>query len=66
MQTALAKVKVESGGEETIDMLAEAFVRYGKGSHPAQLDPGDCYAPAKRAGVPLLYRGKELAQTDMA
>jgi ribonuclease VapC len=65
----LAKVGIERVGEESVDMLAEAFVRYGKGSgHPAQLNLGDCfsYAMAKKAGVPLLYKGNDFAQTDMA
>ena len=65
----LAKVRVAAVGEESVDMLAEAFVRYGKGSgHPARLNLGDCfsYAMAKRAGVPLLYKGDDFAQTDLA
>jgi ribonuclease VapC len=42
---------------------------YGKGSgHPARLNIGDCfsYAMAKHAGVPLLYKGEDFAQTDLA
>jgi ribonuclease VapC len=64
-----AKVEIESVGEESVGLLAEAFVRYGKGSgHPARLNLGDCvsYAMAKKAGVPLLYKGNDFAQTDMA
>lgn len=64
-----AKIGIESVGEDSVDMLAEAFVRYGKGSgHPAKLNLGDCfsYAIAKKAGVPLLYKGADFAQTDMA
>lgn len=54
------------------DMLPELCVardRFGKGTgHPARLNLGDCisYAMAKRAGVPLLYKGNDFAQTDMA
>lgn len=47
----------------------DAFSRYGKGrGHPAQLNFGDCvaYALAKAADVPLLYVGKDFAQTDLA
>jgi ribonuclease VapC len=43
--------------------------RYGKGTgHPARLNLGDCvsYAMAKKAGVPLLYKGNDFAQTDLA
>lgn len=47
----------------------EAYERYGKGSgHPARLNMGDCfsYAMAKRAGIPLLYKGDDFARTDLA
>jgi len=43
--------------------------RYGKGmGHPAQLNMGDCfsYAMAKTLGQPLLYKGEDFAQTDLA
>lgn len=49
--------------------LCIARDRYGKGSgHPAKLNMGDCfsYAMAKQAGVPLLYKGDDFAQTDLA
>ena len=48
--------------------LCIARDRYGKGSgHPARLNMGDCfsYAMAKQAGVPLLYKGNDFAQTDI-
>ncbi len=56
------------GRPETIAAL-EAFARYGKGrKHPAQLNMGDCfsYACAKLRGMPLLYKGEDFAQTDLA
>jgi ribonuclease VapC len=46
----------------------EAFERYGKGcGHPAQLNFGDCmaYAVAKHYDVPLLYKGRDFARTDI-
>ena len=46
-----------------------AYARYGKGSgHPARLNLGDCfaYAMAKQHGVPLLYKGDDFSQTDLA
>ena len=49
------------------DVLA-AYLRYGKDSgHPAQLNFGDCfsYAFAKRLGVPLLFKGRDFALTDI-
>jgi ribonuclease VapC len=46
---------------------AEAFIRYGKGRHPAGLNYGDCmtYATAKVAEHPLLFIGKDFAKTDL-
>ena len=46
----------------------EAFARYGKGRHPASLNMGDCfaYACARVRGLPLLYKGRDFAQTDLA
>jgi ribonuclease VapC len=45
-----------------------AFERYGKGRHPAALNMGDCfsYACAKAYRVPLLYKGNDFSQTDLA
>jgi len=45
----------------------EAYVRYGKGRHPAGLNFGDCmaYAVAKVAGLPLLYVGDDFSKTDI-
>ncbi|MBX3531069.1 MAG: type II toxin-antitoxin system VapC family toxin [Rhizobiaceae bacterium] len=66
---ASAKVDVAPVGAELVDGLANAHLRYGKGSgSPARLNLGDCfsYALAKRAGVPLLYKGDDFAQTDLA
>lgn len=44
-----------------------AFVRYGKGRHPAALNFGDCltYATAYVAGEPLLCVGEDFPQTDL-
>ena len=46
---------------------AQAYARWGKGVHPAALNFGDCfaYALAKQKGCPLLYVGKDFAQTDI-
>ncbi len=51
------------------DAAYAAFVAYGKGSgHPAALNFGDVfsYALAKVRGLPLLYKGDDFAQTDIA
>lgn len=49
-------------------LAAEAFVRYGKGRHPAKLNYGDCmtYATAYVADQPLLFTGKDFGKTDLA
>ena len=42
--------------------------RFGKGRHPAGLNFGDCfsYAVARLGDIPLLYKGDDFAQTDLA
>jgi ribonuclease VapC len=46
----------------------EAFLRYGKGRHPAGLNFGDCiaYATARLEGLPLLFKGEDFRRTDIA
>jgi ribonuclease VapC len=45
-----------------------AFERFGRGRHPAQLNMGDCFAYActRALGVPLLFKGADFPQTDIA
>ena len=46
-----------------------AFVAFGKGSgHPASLNYGDLfsYALAKVRGLPLLFKGNDFSETDIA
>jgi ribonuclease VapC len=50
-------------------LAVQAFARYGKGrGHPAQLKLADClsYACAKNRKLPLLFKGNDFAQTDIA
>ncbi len=49
-------------------MAVEAFARFGRGNHPARLNLGDCfaYACARNLGVPLLFKGTDFSQTDIA
>lgn len=54
--------------DSTLACLArDAFLRFGKGRHPAALNLGDCasYALAKQRGAPLLYKGADFARTDL-
>lgn len=66
---AQADVEIEEIKSDSHLFALAAHERYGKGTgHPAQLNMGDCfsYALAKRAGVQLLYKGEDFAQTDLA
>ncbi|WP_295401905.1 type II toxin-antitoxin system VapC family toxin [uncultured Thiocystis sp.] len=56
-------------GENELNAAFAAFVSYGKGSgHPAGLNFGDVfsYASAKVRGLPLLFKGEDFSQTDIA
>jgi ribonuclease VapC len=46
----------------------EAFEHFGRGRHPARLNMGDCfaYACARALDVPLLFKGDDFSQTDIA
>lgn len=48
-------------------VAAAAFLRYGKGRHPASLSYGDCmaYAIASLSDLPLLYTGADFSKTDI-
>lgn len=59
---------VPPGPAET-DAAYAAFVAFGKGSgHAAGLNFGDVfsYALAKVRGLPLLYKGSDFSETDIA
>lgn len=65
----ISRIRVVDVGAEILVELASARDRYGKGTgHRAKLNLGDCfsYAVAKCAGVQILYKGNDFAQTDMA
>jgi ribonuclease VapC len=49
------------------DAAAVAFMRFGKGRHPAALNFGDfmSYALSKISGLPLLYSGTDFSRTDI-
>jgi ribonuclease VapC len=65
----LAPFELAAPGEAELNAAYAAFVAFGKGSgHPAALNFGDVfsYALAKVRGLPLLYKGDDFAQTDVA
>jgi len=55
-------------GEAHCSAAHQAWLRFGKGRHPAALNFGDCatYATALLAGEPLLCTGEDFPQTDLA
>jgi ribonuclease VapC len=62
------KVNLVEVGAAEQEIALDAFDRYGKGRHPARLNMGDCfaYACARTQGVPLLFKGDDFGQTDIA
>jgi ribonuclease VapC len=50
-----------------VEAAVAAWRRFGKGRHPAGLNLGDCfsYSLAKLSAAPLLFKGRDFAQTDI-
>lgn len=50
-----------------VHVAREAFLKFGKGRHPAALNITDCcaYALAMTSGEPLLFKGNDFSQTDV-
>ncbi|MGN9907140.1 type II toxin-antitoxin system VapC family toxin [Phytohabitans sp. LJ34] len=48
-------------------VAVDAYLRYGKGRHPAALNFGDCltYAVGRVASEPLLCLGNDFTRTDL-
>ena len=53
---------------EQMEAARQAWRRYGKGNHSAALNFGDCfaYALASVTGEPLLFKGDDFSETDIA
>ena len=64
---ARAGIEVVAQDAELAGAARTAFLRYGRGRHPAALNLGDCasYALAKRRNPPLLFKGDDFARTDL-
>ena len=62
------RIRVAPFTEPQAYLAREAFARFGKGRHLAQLNFGDCmaYALAKETGEELLFKGADFALTDVA
>src|SRR5689334_13575872 len=52
----VAGIEVVPFTQDHLSLAREAYQRFGKGRHPAQLNLGDCcaYALSRHAGEPLL------------
>lgn len=61
-------IDVEPVDAKQARLAVDAWRRFGKGRHPAGLNLGDCfaYALARHHGEPLLFKGNDFAQTDVA
>ena len=51
-----------------VEVARDAWRRFGRGHHRANLNIGDCctYALARISGEPVLFKGDDFAQTDVA
>ena len=60
------RVQVAHGPAVEVSAL-DAYLRFGKGRHPARLNLADCfaYALAKQLDAPLLYKGDDFPLTDI-
>lgn len=64
----LADYRVQIARGPAIETAAlDAYLRFGKGRHPARLNLADCfaYALAKSLDAPLLYKGDDFSLTDV-
>jgi ribonuclease VapC len=63
-----ADVVVVPVDSEQVAEARRAYRRFGKGRHVAGLNFGDvfAYALARTAGEPLLFKGDDLAKTDIS
>ena len=63
-----ASVRIVAFDEDQLRLARTAFRRFGKGRHAAALNFGDCaaYALAQWSAGPLLFKGEDFAQTDVA
>ena len=64
---ALIELEIEDVTPQFAELAAAAYVRWGKGFHPARLNYGDSfsYALVEMYGCPLLYVGNDFARTDV-
>ena len=63
----MLSVRIAPIDNELADLAVSAFLRFGKGRHPAGLNFGDCfsYALAKKLDAQLLFKGNDFSRTDI-
>lgn len=63
-----AEIRTVEIGDAEREAALDAMERFGKGRHPAKLNMGDCfaYACARTHAAPLLFKGDDFSQTDIA
>ena len=63
-----AQIQIVAVDIKQAEAARNAYQMFGEGKHPAGLNLGDCfsYALAKTAKEPLLFKGNDFAQTDVA
>ncbi|HYM09148.1 MAG TPA: type II toxin-antitoxin system VapC family toxin [Bryobacterales bacterium] len=63
-----SRARIVAFDAQQADIARSAWKKYGKGNHPAGLNLGDCcvYALAKLSGEPILCKGNDFPQTDIA
>jgi ribonuclease VapC len=61
-------IEIVAVSAEQAEAACDAFRRYGKGRHPANLNFGDVfvYSLAKTTGEPLLFKGSDFIKTDLS
>jgi ribonuclease VapC len=62
-----AGIKIEPVTEAQAHLARQAYLDFGQGCHPAGRNLGDCfaYALSKATGEPLLFKGLDIARTDV-
>lgn len=65
---AVSEIEVIPFDASQAEIALDAWRRYGKGRHPADLNMGDCaaYALATVLNRPLLFKGDDFSETDVA
>ncbi len=66
--TEILGLQIVAVNSAQASLAISAFLRFGKGRHPARLNMGDCFSYALAASLkePLLFKGADFSKTDIA